>query len=97
MNTTSSGDLHRDLCAGADDEDEVDHDVRLDGERPAAAAGVRRVEMPAAVTPELTARQRHDIDNWLRKLHRQFGHSAPIEDWKKCCDEEVHIQRHFPW
>ena len=29
---------------------------------------------PAAAAPELTARQRQDIDNWLKKLHRQFGH-----------------------
>ena len=25
---------------------------------------------------ELTARQRHDVDNWLKKLHRQFGHRS---------------------
>ena len=56
MNTTSSGELHRELCAGADDQDEVDHDMRLGEENPGpgAAAKVPRVQMPAAVAPELT-------------------------------------------
>ena len=59
-----------------DDEGEVDHNMRPDEKIPglAAAAEVPRVEMPAAVAPELTARQRHDIVKLLRKLHRQFGH-----------------------
>ena len=66
------------MRAGADDDDEVDHDVRLDEEipGPAAAAEVLRVEVPAAVAPQLTARQRRDIDTWLRKRHGQFGHCS---------------------
>ena len=63
QNTASSEELHRELCAGADEEDEVDHDMRRDEEHPrlAAAAEVPRVEAPAVVALELTPRQRQDI------------------------------------
>ena len=43
---------------------------------PAAAAEVPRVEVPATVAPKLTAVQRQDIDKWLKKLYRQFGHCS---------------------
>ena len=34
MQTASSEELYRELCAGAVEEDEVDHDMRLDDEIP---------------------------------------------------------------
>ena len=75
MNTTSTGELHRELCAGAEDQDEVDRGTRLDEEIPRqAGAEVSRVEVAAAVALELTARQRHDSNNSVRNLHWHVGH-----------------------
>ena len=55
-NITSSAELTRELCAGADDEDEVDHDMRRDEEISGpAAAEVPRVQVPAAVASELSS------------------------------------------
>ena len=60
-----SRELHRELCTVAGDDDEVNHDMRPDEEipGPAAAAEVPRVDVSAAVAPEVTARQRQDIEH----------------------------------
>ena len=74
----------KELCAGADDEDEVDHDDRMDEE-------ILRVEVPAVAL-------RSQLDN-IKTLTIGSGNctatvgTAPIEDWKPCCDEEAHIAR----
>ena len=66
--SASSEELYRELCAGAVEEDEDDHDMRLDEEilEPAAASRVRRVEV----------RRR-----WLQNSHRQLAHETAHAVW----------------
>ena len=83
LSTNSSpAELQRELCPGADGDDEVDLDMRAEEEitEPAAAADVPtgaaaevpRVVVPAAAADELTTGQRQDIDNWPSNLRRQY-------------------------
>ena len=91
MKTTSSGELYRDLCAGADAEDVLDHDMRLDAEipGPAAAAEVPRVEIPAAVAPELSARLQSKIGRNVATKRHTSNDPFPGETFQTSSLREV--------
>ena len=61
---------------------------------PAAAAEVPLVEGGSCCSGS-GAQQHRDIVNWLRKSTGSSD-TARINDLKRCCDEEAHIQRHVP-